>query len=195
MTRDEAIESLIDACQWIMKNWRLAEGRIDKIVAHDESDGGVSLGTAHFLQIDTALRAMEPEQKPMQIEKAALPGLIDWRAVMQADRNAGGHTEVFDVLFVFAKVIDSNFEGSYQGSLAYAYELANGQVVIVCDSFGSCSGCDAWEGADDDDCRSLVQTMVNNARVFPDRESAREWCGSKMVAEDYLFEPARGLSL
>jgi hypothetical protein len=44
--------------------------------------------------------------------------------------------------------------------------LEDGRFAWYQDSFGSCSGCDAWEDAPDKDVRSLCISLANSARVF-----------------------------
>lgn len=92
---------------------------------------------------------------------------LDWERIMVQPRYAGGHEEVMEVLFKDAEVIARYIENAYQGSEGYVYRLKDtGEIVVVSDFFGSCSGCDAWEGAADEEARRLCVELANNAHVF-----------------------------
>ena len=95
-----------------------------------------------------------------------LKDLLDWEQIMQQPRRAGGHAEVLRVLFKGAKVIAEYSTDDYQGTIAMTYQLADGRFVVLSDYFGSCSGCDSWEEADDEDAVRLCVTLANNAHTF-----------------------------
>ena len=102
------------------------------------------------------------------MERSELIKLIDWDVVMKASRSAGGHTDIMQkVFFTTSSVILASWvENDYQGSEVFAYLFKDGYVVIIQDSFGSCSGCDSWEGASDQDAKSLITTLVDSAKIF-----------------------------
>jgi hypothetical protein len=120
---------------------------------------------------------------------------IDWESVMEAPRYAGGHVEVMQTMFGNkATVIAEYIEDDYQGSEAFAYEFEDGTIAIITDTFGSCSGCDSWEDASDADARSLVKQLAINARLFPNRAEAREFCETGTdTAEQWTMRAAKNL--
>lgn len=129
------------------------------------------------------------------MEKSQLQELINWDAVLAAPRYAGGHNDVMRAIFEGqAEILDHHTDNDYQGELAIAYQFPDGGAIIITDYFGSCSGCDSWEDADDADARAMVTSLVTSARVFPDADAAREFCRSKMDAEDYGFSAAASLT-
>jgi hypothetical protein len=129
------------------------------------------------------------------MQKSELQNLINWNAVLEAPRYAGGHQEVMSAIFEGnSKILDHYTENDYQGQLAIAYEFSDGSVVIITDYFGSCGGCDAWEDACDGDVRTMVTSLVNSARLFDGIEEARNFCKSEKTAEDYPFDAAINLS-
>lgn len=120
---------------------------------------------------------------------------INWDAAMSAERCAYGHVEVMDVMFRGASVIATWVdEDSYRGDVAYAYEFADGTVAIVTDSFGSCSGCDSWVDATEDEARAMIHELASSARLFENRESAAVFCERDAgQPEHYLFSSAANL--
>lgn len=100
---------------------------------------------------------------------------LDREAILEAERNPGGHSEVMEVLFKGATVIASHIEDDYEGNLVYVYRLADGRVAVTPDSFGSCCGCDAWDGASDEEAISLTQALARNTRVFDTLTEAINW--------------------
>ena len=111
------------------------------------------------------------------MDKSQLPELINWRAVLAAPRYAGGHAEPMRAIFESRAVVAAEWiEEDYQGSEAFAYLFPGGQVAIITDYFGSCSGCDAWEDATDVDVKEMVRSLVNSARLFADAREAARWC-------------------
>jgi hypothetical protein len=138
------------------------------------------------------------------VESTALLGLscglteiIDWQTVLAAPRYAGGHEEVMRSIFgAGSEVIAWWSENNYQGTIAIAHKLTDGRVVVMTDYYGSCSGCDCWEGATDEDAKKQVLDLVNNARVFGSLENAQAWCADINATEkphEYPFEAARNL--
>ena len=131
--------------------------------------------------------------------KTSLLDRINWPAVMAAPRMAGGHEDVQDAIFE-GQAIQHSFwtSGDYQGCTAVAWLFPGGRVVIMTDSYGSCSGCDSWEDASDDDAKALVTTTVTSARCFKSLKEAREWqltLSDDYGAEDYHFRDAAKLDL
>lgn len=95
-----------------------------------------------------------------------LQDLIDFEKCMAFARYAGGHDDQMQNLFKGATVLAHWNEGDYQGTVATAVQLADGRFCWYQDSYGSCSGCDAWEGCDDEDARKLLIGLAIDAEVF-----------------------------
>jgi hypothetical protein len=100
---------------------------------------------------------------------------IDWEKIMPMSRNAGGHDEQMTGLFKGAAVIGHWNEGDYQGTVATCVKLPDGRFAIYNDSYGSCSGCDSWEDATDDEVKSMCITLANDAYVFETIDGVREF--------------------
>lgn len=109
------------------------------------------------------------------IQTTDLQELIDWDSIMAMYRCAGGHDDQMKGLFKGAIVLGHWNEGNYQGSVATCVRLGDNRVAIYNDYYGSCSGCDSWEDATDDEVRKLCIDLSNSAYIFPDLESAKAW--------------------
>ena len=126
--------------------------------------------------------------------KEELEKYIDWDLVMKQDRYAGGHEEIMKNIFGNnAKVIASWIEDDYQGSEAFAYQFNDGTVVLVTDYFGSCSGCDAWEDATDEEARVNITEVVSSARVFSTVKEALSFCQGDLKGFEYPFDSCSNL--
>lgn len=95
-----------------------------------------------------------------------LQSLIDWENIMRMPRYAGGHDEQMQGLFKGAKVVAHWNEGDYQGMVATCVKLPDGQFAIYNDYYGSCSGCDSWEDATDDEVKAMCINLSNGAFIF-----------------------------
>jgi hypothetical protein len=105
-----------------------------------------------------------------------LVSLIDWPAALGAPRYAGGHEQVMRAMFGHhAEVIAWWSDNDYQGTIAVAYRLKGGEVAIMTDYYGSCSGCDAWEGVGDEQAKALITGLCGGAKVFDTIEAAAHW--------------------
>jgi len=134
---------------------------------------------------------------------------INWETALAAPRSAGGHQQVMESIFgLNARIAESWHEGDYQGSIVYAYEFTTGGFCVITDSYGSCSGCDAWEDASDEAARNMITTMVSSARFFESFGELLVWTEQLKAAmehykehyemppgqaEDYLFREAGNL--
>lgn len=121
--------------------------------------------------------------------EANIEQFIAWDHVMTLPRYAGGHDEIMKGIFGDEKTTVSFWnEGDYQGAVAVAHKLEDGRIVVMTDYYGSCSGCDAYEAAGDDEVKRLVTGMVQSSRVFNSIEDASEWCSSPSdEPQDYPF--------
>jgi len=104
-----------------------------------------------------------------------LQSLIDWDNIMKMDRYAGGHDDQMQGLFKDSEVIAHWKSGDWQGMVATCVKLPTGEYVIYNDYYGSCSGCDAWDGACDDDVKKLCIDLANSAYVFKSIEDVKNF--------------------
>ena len=94
---------------------------------------------------------------------------IDWENIMPMERYAGGHDEQMRGLLKDVTVIAHYNDGDYQGQVATCVMLNDTkEVVIYNDYYGSCSGCDAWEDASDEEVRKLCEDLAKGAYIFKD---------------------------
>jgi len=86
---------------------------------------------------------------------------------MKMERYSGGHDEQMKGLLKDVTVMGHYNEGDYQGIVATCVMLNDTkEFVIYNDYYGSCSGCDAWEGATDEDVRKMCIDLANGAYIF-----------------------------
>jgi len=95
-----------------------------------------------------------------------LQKLIDWENIMKMPRYAGGHDDQMMGLFKKSIVIGHWNEGGYEGMVATCVQLDNGKYAIYNDYYGSCAGCDSWEGASDEEVRNMCVNLSNGAYIF-----------------------------
>jgi hypothetical protein len=110
--------------------------------------------------------------------------LIDWPAIMKMERYAGGHDEQMKGLFKGATVIAHWNEGDYQGMVATCVRLEDGRIAIYNDYYGSCSGCDSWEGASSEDVKSMCIDLANGAHIFNNIKDVKEFLKSGIEEGD-----------
>jgi hypothetical protein len=113
------------------------------------------------------------------IQTDELQELIDWENIMKMERCAGGHDEQMKGLFKDSEVIGHWNENDYQGMVATCVKLNDNRFVIYNDYYGSCSGCDAWEDANDEDVKKLCINLSNSAYVFNNLEDVKEFLSNK----------------
>lgn len=113
------------------------------------------------------------EKKYIQTDE--LQNLIDWEKIMVMPRHAGGHDEQMQGLFKDAQVIGHWNEGDYQGMVATCVKLTDGRYAIYNDYYGSCSGCDSWEDADDASVKAMCIGLSNSAYVFSNLDDVKEF--------------------
>jgi len=109
------------------------------------------------------------------IQTDELQKLIDWDEIMKMPRCAGGHDPQMTGLFKGAEVIGHWNEGDYQGMVATCVKLPDGRFAIYNDYYGSCSGCDSWEGANDESVRAMCLGLSNGAYVFESLDDVKEF--------------------
>ncbi len=99
---------------------------------------------------------------------------LNWSEIMVQPRYAGGHEEIMRVLFKDSKVLFEFVEDDYEGTEAFVYEI-DGNIILVTDYFGSCSGCDAYEFCTDEELKNLVIQLANNAQIFRTKEGLKNF--------------------
>lgn len=109
------------------------------------------------------------------IQTDELQKLIDWDSIMNMGRYAGGHDSQMKGLFKGAEVVGHYNEGDYQGMVATCVKLPDGRYAVYNDYYGSCSGCDSWEGAGDEEVRNMCIQLSNSAYVFASLEDVKEF--------------------
>ncbi len=87
-------------------------------------------------------------------------------------------------LFKGAKVIAHWNEGEYQGMVATCVKLHDGRFVIYNDYYGSCSGCDSWKDATDDEVKAMCINLSNGAFIFQSLNDVIEYL-SNTVSYDW----------
>lgn len=111
---------------------------------------------------------------------------IDWETIMPMDRYAGGHDDQMCGLLKDVTVLGHWNEGDYQGMVATCVQLNDTkEVVIYNDYYGSCSGCDAWEDASDDDVRLMCRQLACGAYIFKDMTDCIEFLKNPDSAINY----------
>lgn len=130
----------------------------------------------------------------MALDADVLASMVDYDAILPLGRYAGGHDEQMRALFKGATVLAHWNEGHYEGTVATAYRLSDGRYAWVDDSYGSCSGCDCWDGADDATVRKLCDDLARSARVFCTLNEMRADMASVDEAQGgWLVAGGRGL--
>lgn len=128
-----------------------------------------------------------------------LETLIDWKTVLEQPRCAGGHEEVMRNIFgKNAKVVAWWSEEEYQGTIAIAYQFPTGEVAIMTDYYGSCSGCDAWEDSSEKDARNMILSLCGSAQQFQNLAAAKAWCANidpNTRPWEFPWDAARNLAL
>ena len=113
--------------------------------------------------------------KEKYIISDTLQSLIDWENIMKMKRYAGGHDEQMRGLFKGATVVAHWNEGDYQGQVATCVKLKDGRQVIYNDFYGSCSGCDSWEEATDEEVKNMCINLSNGALIFQSLDDVIEF--------------------
>lgn len=108
-----------------------------------------------------------------------LKDFLDWDRILKQRGSAGGHSEIMDVLFINGVVLAHVSDSDWQGNIGYAYLVYGythtAKIVLISDSYGSCSGCDQWEDATGDSLRQLCTNLANDAHTFDSIEEAISW--------------------
>lgn len=95
-----------------------------------------------------------------------LVSMLNIDKLLSFNRYAGGHDEHMGNLIKGAEIVGHWNEGDWQGAVATCIKLDDGRYAIYNDYYGSCSGCDAWEDANDDDIRKMCEDLAKGAYLF-----------------------------
>lgn len=107
---------------------------------------------------------------------------IDFEKVLSFKRCAGGHDDQMNNLIMNSTLLSDYNEGDYQGKVATMIQLNDiGEVVIYSDYYGSCSGCDAWKDADDDEVKTMCIQLASTAKIFKDINEALIFLGQQRI--------------
>jgi hypothetical protein len=99
--------------------------------------------------------------------------LMNKEELLKMGRYAGGHDEQMRGLIKDAKVIGHYNEGDYQGQVATCLLLPDGTYMVYSDYYGSCSGCDAWEDAKDEEILKMCQDLIYTSHLFDSLEEVK----------------------
>lgn len=104
---------------------------------------------------------------------------------MLMPRYAGGHDDQMKGLFKDCAVIAHWNERDWQGEVATCVRFNAGkfkdQYGIYNDYYGSCSGCDSWEDATDEDVRSMCVQLANSTLIFKSIDDVKEFLAAPML--------------
>ena len=109
---------------------------------------------------------------------------IDWENILRMPRYAGGHDEQMKGLIKGAKVIAHWNEKDYQGQVATILKVRGIGYVFYTDYYGSCSGCDAWEDAEDEDVKKMCKDLVYTSKIFKSLKKVVEHLKLREVSEN-----------
>lgn len=118
---------------------------------------------------------------------------IDWENIMNMPRYADGHDEQMEGLFKNSKVIGHWNEGNYQGTVATCVQLPDGRFVLYNDYYGSCSGCDSWVDATDEEVKSMCIDLSNGAYIFDNLDDVKEFLSMDEFDNYSWYSCAKGL--
>lgn len=97
---------------------------------------------------------------------------------------AGGQLEALKhYLSSKVKILADASEGDYQGTY-YAVLFVDGKYFLWRDSFGSCSGCDAIEGLDEEKGYDYIVNTMTSVKEFDTLEEIWKYLKSP---NDYLY--------
>jgi hypothetical protein len=114
--------------------------------------------------------------------------MINWEIIMSLPRCAGGHDEQMRVLFKDSEVIAHYNSGGYQGVVATCVKLSTGEFAIYDDYYGTCSGCDAWENATDDEVKKLCIDLANRVFIFQNIYDMVEFIETDFIGTENMTE-------
>lgn len=118
---------------------------------------------------------------------------LNWDVLMDLPRYAGGHDDQMTNLFKDATLIAHWNEGDYQGSVATCMYIKDFGYAIYNDYYGSCSGCDAWESASDEEVRHMCIGLSNGAYIFEHIDDVIKYLNNDR--DNYAWNGMSGVNL
>ena len=117
---------------------------------------------------------------------------IDFGKILPMSRYAGGHDEQMKGLLKNVRLIAHWNEGDYQGSVATCVKLKDTkEIVIYDDYYGSCSGCDAWQDASDEDVKRMCIQLAGKAYIFKNLKDCKEFLKMRHQPEESFYDNIR----
>lgn len=109
---------------------------------------------------------------------------INWNELYEFERCAGGHDDQMKYLFKGSELMGYWNEGDYQGMVATCVYLPQiDKFVVYNDYYGSCSGCDSWEDASDEEVENMCINLANGAFIFNNLNDVIEYLNSEIDYE------------
>ncbi len=130
--------------------------------------------------------------KKLYYQSGKLIKRIDWDKILPMSRYAGGHDEQMKGLLKNVKIIAHWNEGGYDGSVATCIQLKDTkEIVIYSDYYGSCSGCDAWEDASDEDVKRMCIQLASGSYIFKNIKDCIGFLKKRHDSEESFYDDVR----
>ena len=107
---------------------------------------------------------------------------INWDVVLdEGNWYSGSHIGFYSAIFHHTQAIAEYCTDDYQGTDAMIFIFAPpdpdvpAKLILLSDSYGSCSYCDAWGEADEATARELAENLARNVNMFDTLEELREF--------------------
>lgn len=100
---------------------------------------------------------------------------INFEEIMPLERNVGGHEEQMKKLFMYTLLIAYQKDEGCSGHEAVCTLMPDGYYGLYSYYFGTCSGCDPWIDATDEEVRHLCKTIASNAKFFKNLDDVVEY--------------------
>jgi len=125
---------------------------------------------------------------------------IDWETMLDDSktmRSSGSKIDQLSRMFLHSHMIASDSSGDYQGEDTVVILFTppipdtDPKIIIISSYYGSCSGCDSWEDANDKNMKEILESLANNARLFDNFEDTIKYLESVTQAEQYDLYPIK----
>jgi hypothetical protein len=121
-----------------------------------------------------------------------LKDLLNWEGIKAANARQAA---TLNNLFLNSQVLAAVDEGDYQGTVGYAYLVFGwtdfAKIVVLTDSYGSCSGCDIWQSLEGDghgeEIRNMCIQLANNAHNFDSIEEAIDFLEKEVPKDESAY--------
>lgn len=99
-----------------------------------------------------------------------------------------GKPSNYDIVEAFGEVLVDVSAGDYQGDILFLLKGTGTKYGIVCVGYGSCSGCDALEGANSiKDLQDWVDTIEHSIKWFPNTTEVLKYLREHDWQGDYTY--------